>query len=358
VENPDTKGSFDLPDVRIRISTMVERLKKTDRNVIGLLLPSEAKDDTEYIMVGAHYDHIGHGETDSLARKGEEGQIHNGADDNASGVSSVMELAASLAKAKNGNPQAFRRGIIFALWSGEEMGLIGSSYFSKHPAISLKNVAAYINFDMVGRLRDNNLIIQGVDSSKQWTSQLEKRNVTAGFNLKLQHDPYLPTDVTSFYQEGVPVINYFTGGHDDYNRPTDDTETLNYDGMARIAKFAQSIIIDLVKNQERPLYAKVERKGTPNEQHGSQRVYLGTIPDFTSEGITGLKLSGIKTDGPADKAGIKEGDIIVEFGSLKITNIYDYKYALDVVKIGKPVDIVVLRNGNRHTFTVVPEAKK
>lgn len=357
-EDPNIVGSFDLPNVRLKISTAVERLKKTDRNVLAVLPPPEDREGSEYIMVGAHYDHIGHGETDSLARKGEEGQVHNGADDNASGVSSVLEIAAALAKLRNDNPGAFQRGIIFALWSGEEMGLIGSSYFSKHPAISLKNVAAYINFDMVGRLRDNSLIIQGVDSSGQWTSLIEKRNVVAGFNLKLQHDPYLPTDVTAFYPQGIPVINFFTGSHEDYNRPTDDPKTLNYDGMVRIAKFAQSILIDLAKNQERLAYAMVEKKGVPNEQHGSQRVYLGTIPDFTSEGIAGLKLSGVKAGGPADKAGIMEGDIIVEFGSLKITNIYDYKYALDVIKIGKPVDVVVLRNGNRHTLTVVPEAKK
>ena len=357
-EDHDVAGSFDLANVHVKIFTAVERQKKTDRNVLGLLPPVEGTENPEYVMVGAHYDHIGHGEIDSLARKGEEGQVHNGADDNASGVSTVLELAASLAKARNENPQNFRRGIVFVLWSGEEMGIIGSSYFAKHPAVSLKNIATYINFDMVGRLKDNRLIIQGTDSSDYWTKLIEKRNVAAGFNLVLQHDPYLPTDTTALYPEGIPVMNFFTGGHGDYNRPTDDPETLNYDGLVRIAKFAQSMIIDLAKSQERPVYAKVERKGVPSEQHGSQRAYLGTVPDFSSENIVGIKISGIKADGPADKAGFKEGDIIVEFAGLKITNIYDYKYALDTAKIGKPVEVVVLRNGNRHTLTVVPEAKK
>ena len=357
-EEHDIVGSFDLPGIQVKISTAVERLKKTDRNVIGLSPSSEGMENPEFVMVGAHYDHIGHGEIDSLARKGEEGQVHNGADDNASGVSTVLELAASLAKARKENPQNFRRGIIFALWSGEEMGIIGSSYFAKHPTVPVKNITAYINFDMVGRLKDNRLIIQGTDSSEYWTKLVEKRNVAAGFNLVLQHDPYLPTDTTALYPEGIPVINFFTGGHEDYNRPTDDPETLNYDGLVRIAKFAQSMIIDLVKNQERPAYAKLERKGVPSEQHGSQRAYLGTVPDFSSENIVGIKIGGIKTDGPADRAGFKEGDIIVEFAGLKITNIYDYKYALDTAKIGKPVEVVVLRNGNRHTLTVIPEAKK
>ena len=357
-EERDIVGSFDLPNVHVKISAAVERLKKADCNVLGLLPPAEGTENLEFVMVGAHYDHIGHGEIDSLAHKGEEGQVHNGADDNASGVSTVLELAASLAKARKENPQGFRRGIIFALWSGEEMGIIGSSYFAKHPTVPVKNIAAYINFDMVGRLKDNRLIIQGTDSSEHWTKLIEKRNVAAGFNLVLQHDPYLPTDVTALYPEGIPVMNFFTGGHEDYNRPTDDPETLNYDGMVRIAKFAQSMIIDLTKNQDRPAYAKVERKGVPSEQHGSQRAYLGTVPDFSSENIVGIKIGGVKAEGPADKAGFKEGDIIVEFAGLKITNIYDYKYALDAAKIGKPVEVVVLRNGNRHTLTVVPDAKK
>ena len=357
-EEHDVVGSFDLPNIHVIISTAVERQKKTDRNVLGLLPPAEGTENPEYIMVGAHYDHIGHGEIDSLARKGEEGQVHNGADDNASGVSTVLELAASLAKVQKENPQGFRRGIIFVLWSGEEMGIIGSSYFAKHPTVPLKNIAAYINFDMIGRLRENKLIIQGTDSSEYWTKLIEKRNVAAGFNLVLQHDPYLPTDVTALYPEGIPVLNFFTGGHEDYNRPTDDPETLNYDGMVKIAMFVQSMITDLAKIQERPVYAKVERKGVPSEQHGSQRAYLGTVPDFSSENVVGIKIGGVKAEGPADKAGFKEGDIIVEFAGLKITNIYDYKYALDAAKIGKPVEVVVMRNSNRHTLTVVPEAKK
>ncbi|MBM4066807.1 MAG: M28 family peptidase [Planctomycetes bacterium] len=357
-EDRDVAGNFDLPDVHVKIATAVEREKKTDRNVIGLLPPPENTENPEYVMVGAHYDHIGRGEIDSLARKGEEGHVHNGADDNASGVSTVLELAASLAKARKENPKNFGRGIIFALWSGEEMGIIGSSYFAKHPTVPLKNIAAYINFDMIGRLRENKLIIQGTDSSEYWTKLIEKRNVAAGFNLVLQHDPYLPTDVTALYPEGIPVLNFFTGGHEDYNRPTDDPETLNYDGMVKIARFVQSMIADLARSQERPVYAKVERKAVPSEQHGSQRAYLGTVPDFSSENIVGIKIGGVKAEGPADKAGFKEGDIIIEFGGLKITNIYDYKYALDAAKIGKPVEVVVLRNGNRYTLTVVPEAKK
>jgi Tol biopolymer transport system component len=358
VENPHAEGGFLLPDVKVKISAAVERIKKSDRNVVGLLAPSVEPIDIEYIVVGAHYDHIGHGEIGSLARKGEEGQIHNGADDNASGTSTVLELAASLSEALKNNPAEFRKAIVFALWSGEELGLIGSSYFVENPPIPLEKVVAYINFDMVGRLRDNKLLLQGVASSNLWRKLIEKRNVAAGFNLVLQDDPYLPTDVTAFYPKEIPVLSFFTGSHEDYNRPTDDAETLNYEDLERIAKFAQTLILDLVKNPQRPDYVKVER--TRGQQGGREtlRAYLGTIPDYVAEGEGGVKLSGVRAGGPADKAGLKGGDIIVEFAGQKITNIYDYTYALDAVKIGEPIEVVVLREGERLALTVIPEARE
>ena len=259
VENPHFLGQFPLPDVKVKIVVSVEKVKKTDQNVVALLPPSELTDDTEYVIVGAHYDHIGYGEIGSLARKGEEGQIHNGADDNASGTAVVLELAATLSEAYQKQPEKFRRGVIFALWSGEELGLIGSTHFVNHPVISLDKIAAYINFDMVGRLRDNKLILQGVGSSSVWTKLIEKRNVPIGFNLTLQTDPYLPTDVTAFYPKEVPVLSFFTGGHEDYNRPTDDPEKLNYDGIERISDLAHGIVLDLIGATDRPEYVRVER---------------------------------------------------------------------------------------------------
>ncbi len=356
VENPHFVGQFPLPDIKVKIVVSIEKVKKTDQNVVALLPPSEATDKTEYVIVGAHYDHIGHGEIGSLARKGEEGQIHNGADDNASGTAVVLELAATLSEAYQEHPEKFRRGIIFALWSGEELGLIGSTHFVNNPVVPLEKVAAYINFDMVGRLRNNKLILQGVGSSSVWTKLIEKRNIPIGFNLTLQADPYLPTDVTAFYPKEVPVLSFFTGGHEDYNRPTDDIETLNYDGLERISKLAHGIISDLISATERPEYVRVERSQSEEGSRDTLRAYLGTIPDYTTEG-TGVKLSGVRAGGPADKAGLTGGDIIVEFGGQEITNIYDYTYALDAVKIGEPVEVVVLRDGKRVKLTITPEAR-
>ena len=356
VENPHFLGQFPLPEVKVKIVVSVEKVKKTDQNVVALLAPSELTTETEYVIVGAHYDHIGRGEIGSLARKGEEGQIHNGADDNASGTAVVLELALTLSEAYQKQPEKFRRGIIFALWSGEELGLIGSTHFVNHPIVPLEKVTAYINFDMVGRLRENKLILQGVGSSSVWTKLIEKRNIPIGFNLTLQEDPYLPTDVTAFYPKEIPVLSFFTGGHEDYNRPTDDPDTLNYEGIERISRLAHGIVLDLIGAAERPAYVRVERSQSEEGSRDTLRAYLGTIPDYTTEG-TGVKLSGVRAGGPADKAGLKGGDVIVEFGGQKITNIYDYTYALDAVKIGEPVEVVVLREGKRVKLTVTPEAR-
>ncbi len=357
-ENPHAESGFTLPKVKVKIAAAIEHLKKTDRNVVAAIPPGKTTGPAEYILVGAHYDHLGHGESGgAMQRAGEEHAIHYGADDNASGTAAVLEIAAALAKERAEKPENFQRGVLFALWSGEEIGLIGSSQFAERPPVTLSNVAAYVNFDMVGRLRENKLSLQGVGSSGAWRKLIEKRNVAAGFNLSLQEDPYLPTDTTPFYSKGVPVLNFFTGSHEDYHRPTDKPDTLNYDGLERIAKFARAIIADLVKGPERPDYLTVARSDSGGGSRENLRAYLGTIPDYATE-VPGVKLSGVRGGGPAERAGLKGGDIIVEFGGKKIANIYDYTYAMDAVKIGQPLPVVVLREGQRVTLTVTPEARK
>lgn len=351
-----------LPGVTARVDIGLERLRKTDNNVIGWLPPGTATTGVdgvpEYVMMGAHYDHLGRGEAGSLAVKGEEHAIHNGADDNASGVATVIEVARALAAQRRARPSDFPRGVVFALWSGEELGLFGSSYYAEHPALPLAQDVAYINFDMVGRLRDNRLMLQGLGSSPAWRGLLEKRNAAAGFSLVLQDDPYLPTDSTAFYPKGVPVAEFFTGSHENYHRPTDKANTLNYDGMSRIAGFADLLAADLVRAPERPPYAKVEKSASVGE--GSReglRAYLGTIPDYAAE-VAGVKLTGARGGSPADRAGVHAGDIIVELGGQPVTNIYDYTYALDALKIGIPVRMAVMRDGKRVELDITPEARK
>ena len=368
-ENPHAESIHSLTNTTASLRIGLEHQKKSDQNVVGIIPGSTG----EYVMIGAHYDHLGFGEEGgSREHADEKGQIHNGADDNASGVAAVLELAGSFMGAAAGverkptggvsSPLAVsdvpknKRGLIVAFWSGEEMGLLGSSHFADRPPVPLTNIVAYLNFDMVGRLQTNKLTLQGIGSSTVWPKLIERRNVAAGFNITLMDDPFLPSDTTAFYPKGVPVLAFFTGSHDDYHRPSDDIDTLEYDGIERIAKLAQAITRDLLNAESRPDYVKVQGSSAPGARD-ALRVYLGTVPDYATE-VKGVKLSGVKGGSPAEKAGIRSGDVIIEFAGQKIANIYDYTYALDAAKIGQPLKIKVLRDNNPVEITVTPEARK
>jgi len=357
-ENPHVPDAFALPGAHVTLQTAIVRTRGEGHNVLAYLPPTGNASDAPVIVVGAHYDHLGRGTSGSLAHKGEEHEIHNGADDNASGTAAVLEIAARLAAERQAHPGNFRYGILFASWSGEELGMIGSEAWTTHPTLAIGRVVSCINFDMVGRLRENKLVLQGVGSSPGWKRLIEKRNVAAGFRLTLQRDPYLPTDVTSFYTHKIPVMSVFTGSHEDYHRPTDDADKINYPGLERIARFIGTIVTDLARGGTRLPYAEVKRSQDDTGSRASLRAYLGTIPDYATSDISGVKLSGVRGGGPADQAGVRGGDIIVKFGGKIIKNIYDYTYALDAAKIGKPVEMVVLRDGKRMILHVTPEARK
>lgn len=354
-ENPHAENGLLIPGMRVKIKTGLKRDRKSDVNVVAKLPAGRISQDVDNVVLGAHYDHLGFGrEGSSRSNKEEIGQVHNGADDNASGVALILELAAQLAEEKAKNPRKFSRDTYFAFWSGEEMGLLGSSRFTEKPPIALNRTTAYLNFDMVGRLRDNKLHLQGIGSSTAWKGLIEKRNVVSGFDVSLQEDPYLPTDATAFYSQKVPVLAFFTGSHDDYHRPTDDAPTLNYEGLERITKLARLITRDLVQTDLKPEYVKVEKKKQASVS--GLRVYLGTVPDYAAE-VEGLKLSGVRAGGPADKAGLKGGDIVVEFAGITVRNIDDYMVAFNAVKVGKPAKVIVLRDGKKTELTVVPEGR-
>jgi Tol biopolymer transport system component len=347
-ENPHAVESISFTNVSVKITTAVQQTKQTDYNVIAIL---PGVNTNENVMLGAHYDHLGHGETGGFARKGEENKIHPGADDNASGCAAILELAALFAQ-KSPRP----RSLVFAFWSGEEIGLIGSSKYAEHPLLPLTNTIAYLNFDMIGRLRENKLTINGTGSSSAWKKLLEKRNVAAGFNLQLLDDPYAPTDITALYPKGIPALSFFTGSHDDYHRPTDTPDTLDYKGVERVTKFAAALTEDLLSTPQRPDYQKVQHSDQ-GATRDALRVYLGTIPNYATE-VNGVKLSGVRAGSPADKAGLKGGDIIIQFGPQKIANIYDYTYALDAAKIGQPLTLKIKRDDQTIDLTIIPEARK
>lgn len=347
--NPHAAG-FDLP-LEGSLEVGIEKREATGHNVIGYLPPTGgAALDKPYVMLGAHYDHLGYGRGgDSLARGDEAGRIHNGADDNASGVAAVLAAGARLARAERG------RGIILAFWSGEELGLLGSAAFVEQAPAPMERIAAYLNFDMVGRLGDGALNLQAVGSSSVWTPLAEELNEPLGLDLTFVADPWLPTDVGSLNAAEVPSLNFFTGSHEDYHRPTDDADRLDYAGLDRIVDLAAAVAANLATRPEAPDFIRVEHV----QQRGggaAMRVFTGTIPDYTQE-VEGLALSGVVGGGPAEAAGLRGGDVIVGLAGQTVTNVYDYMYALDLLKVGEPAEVVFLRGGERMTAELLPRAR-
>lgn len=350
--NPHVAG-FALDGITVRLSTKVTRETRTTHNVVGVL-PATARiaAPRPYVVLGAHYDHLGRGnQGSSLARKEDANLPHLGADDNASGVAAVLEAARTLSRGQR------QRAIVVAFWSGEEMGLLGSSAFVAAPPVPAAEISAYVNLDMVGRMRDNTLTAQAVGSSPVWRRLLEQANVAAGFNLQLQDDPYLPTDSAAFNQVDLPTLSLFTGGHEDYHRPSDTAAKVQYDDLDRVAAFAADVVRRLAAQPDAPAFTKVTPRAQPGGGRDTVRAFTGTIPEYATK-VEGLLLSGVVSGGPAEEAGLAKGDVIVQFGTRTITNIYDYTYALDTVKAGVPITVVYLRNGERRETTLTPRARR
>jgi hypothetical protein len=351
-----TGGGYLLPNLELQLRVAVKKKRGVDRNVIALLRADTNITPENYIVIGAHYDHIGRGEISSLATDTEVGQIHNGADDNASGVGVVLTIAQRLLPYKN---RLEKTGIIFAFWTGEEMGLLGSHAFCEQAPIPLAKIRAYINFDMVGRLRNNQLSVQGTGSAAGWDSLVRVAGKGLNLTYNFQSDPYLPTDLTSFYLKKIPGINFFTGGHAQYHRPSDDADLLNFEGMFVITQLATALVQELITKRFVPVYQAVEQKaGAATGSRAPMPVTVGTIPDYTTaDTLQGMKLSGVRAGSPAEKAGIQPGDIIVGFAGKPIRNIYDYTYLLSGLKAGEPVKAIILRNGKKIELTVIPQEK-
>ena len=350
--NPHAAG-FAMPNLTVSIHANVVREKQTGRNVIAYLPATEptATVAKPWVALGAHYDHLGRGNSgNSLAGKDEVGKVHAGADDNASGSAAVLAAGAALAT----RPR--HRNVVLAFWSGEEFGLLGSAAFVAHPQVPLDQLAAYLNFDMVGRMQDNKLTIQAVGTSPVWAKIIEQTNVHAGFDLQLQADPYQPTDVANFNAASVPCLTFFTGVHTDYHRPTDTPDKIDYEDLDRVADFAVAILSRVESGQAAPEFTKVDQVLQPGGGRAGSRVFTGTIPDYSTD-AKGLLLSGVIGGGPAEQAGLQKGDVIVEIAGQTIANIYDYTYALDVLKIGQPSKVVYVRNGERRETMLTPSAR-
>lgn len=302
----------------------------TGNNVIGFL--DNKVENT--IIIGAHFDHLGFGGEGSLYRDSIKA-IHNGADDNASGVAILLNLAAKLKKNNTKN------NYLFIAFSGEEMGLLGSNYFVKNPTIDTKTVSYMINMDMVGRLKqDSALAVYGTGTSPIFKQTLKSHN--DNFKLIQQESGVGPSDHTSFYLADIPVLHFFTGQHEDYHKPGDDSEKLNYEGMETISTYIYNIITDLDDN------GKLAFRKTKNESEETPRfkVGLGVIPDYMFDG-KGMRIDGISEDKPAQKAGLQKGDVVIQLGDSLVTNMMSYMRALSVYKKGDKTKVIVLRANNK-----------
>ncbi len=298
----------------------------TGRNVIGYV-DNKA---INTIIIGAHYDHLGMGGEGSLY-VGE--AIHNGADDNASGVGVLLKLAEKLKDTLKGN------NYLFMAFSGEEIGLLGSNYFAKNPTIDLSKANYMINMDMVGRLReDKTLSVSGTGTSPIWKQVLNSLN--PGFKLVLKESGVGPSDHTSFYLQDIPVLHFFTGQHEDYHKPTDDYEKLNYEGMEMITDFIVATIGELDDND------KLQFRKTKNESDEVPRfkVGLGVMPDYLFDG-KGMRIDGVSEDRPAFNGGLKKGDIVIQLGDSTVIDMMSYMKALSVFKEGDSAEVTVDRDG-------------
>ncbi|MDH7913783.1 M28 family peptidase [Winogradskyella sp. SYSU M77433] len=304
----------------------------TGNNIIGYI----DNNSKTTIVIGAHYDHLGYGGEGSLYR-GEEKAIHNGADDNASGVAVLLNLASRLKVKSDTNEVKDKNNYLFMAFSGEEMGLLGSNYFSKNPTIDAKSINYMINMDMVGKLKtDSTLAVYGVGTSPMFKQTLMSNNEK--FKLIENESGVGPSDHTSFYLIDIPVLHFFTGQHEDYHKPSDDSDKLNYEGMDLISDYIFDIISDLDDNGE------LAFRKTKNESEETPRfkVGLGVVPDYLYDG-EGMRIDGTREETPAFNAGLQKGDVVVKLGDNTITDMMSYMRALSVFDKGDEADITVTR---------------
>lgn len=329
------------------VTTNVVRKETPAYNVVGVLEGSDPVLKKENIIIGAHYDHLGRGGEGSGSLAPRSGEIHHGADDNASGTAGLIELA----RVFNAQRPRLKRTVIFIAFGGEEEGLLGSNYYVNHPLTPLSNTVAMINMDMIGRMKDSKLTIGGVGTAKEWRDIIGQKN---DFALTLNEDGFGPSDHSSFYSKQVPVLFFFTGTHTDYHKPSDTFEKINYNDQARILSLVARIVRDLDGAEKRLTYTTAKSDATPRT--GGFRVYLGTIPNY-GEGNNGLLIDGVREGSPAEKAGIKAGDRIVKIGEREIKNVYDYTFALGELKAGQEYVFEVMRGTEKVILKVTPAAR-
>lgn len=351
----------------VEFQTDVVKINGKTANVVGLIEGNDPRLKSEYVIIGAHYDHLGMGGGESLEGN-PYGKIHHGADDNASGTAALLELA----RVMMGNKAQLRRSVIFMAFSAEELGLLGSAAYTKNPLAPLGSTVAMLNMDMVGRLRDRSLFVGGVGTSPVWKPLLDKLNVevasgtngsTGGtgsgsrFQLGTGQDGFGPSDHQSFYVKDIPVLFFFTGSHDDYHKSSDTADKINAEGARQIAEFVRDIATQVANEPERLAFTRVKSEQPNQGRRGSFRVSLGTVPSY-AEQTDGMKLDGVRPGSPAEKAGLRAGDVIIKLAQMNIKNVYDYTAALGELKPGEEIEVVIKRDGQEMKLKLTPEKRQ
>ncbi len=341
-----------FPDtLQVAVHVDIERHLATVSNVVAFL-PGQTD---ETIVIGAHYDHLGLGEQDSLAPS-LAGQVHPGADDNASGTAGLMELARQLAAER----RSLRRGVVFIAFAGEELGLLGSNYYVNHPLKPLDKTAAMINLDMIGRLRNSKLYIGGVGTGSTLKPLVEEAAKKTKFQVEYSAGGFDASDHTSFAAKQVPVLFFFSGLHGDYHKPSDTWDKIDGPSIARVVSLVQDIAERVDRASDRPEFVRVAEPrptATGGGGGGGYGPYFGSIPDFAQED-SGVKFADVRDGSPAGKAGLKAGDVLVEFDGKPIKNLYDFTYALRSKQVGDEVPVRVLRGGEALSVTVTLEPRR
>jgi hypothetical protein len=316
----------------------------TGRNVAALLRGYDPDRQSEVVVVGAHYDHLGRGPFGSL--EPESGEVHNGADDNASGVAALLEAADLLAS----GPRP-ARSILFLAFTGEEFGLLGSNHYVNHPTLPLERTVAMLNLDMVGRLRDGGLIVYGVDTAAEWKELVAAAAAHEGVSVAFNGSGYGPSDHTSFYAQDIPVLHFLTNVHSDYHKPSDDWSAIDTAGLYHVAAVVADIAGRVAEPSARLTLQRTEAPPPPQGE-GGYGAYLGTVPDFAPVDF-GVRLSGVRSGSPAEQAGMRKGDVLIRLDGQEIADLYAFTDALRAHAPGDTVGIVVLREGEEVSLVAV-----
>jgi hypothetical protein len=312
------------------------------QNVVAFLPGRDPALRGQTIVLGAHIDHLGRSTAGALDPEARDA-IRNGADDNASGTAAVLELARLL------SARPTRRSVLFVNFSGEELGLLGSQYFVEHAPVPIDSIVAMLNFDMVGRMRGDSLIVYGVATARELPALLDSARISGGSPLFVRGigDGFGPSDQSSFFARGIPVLHFFTNLHEDYHRASDDANKINAAGEARVIALAERVVRLIDARDARLTFVRSAAPPAIAGARTGSNVYLGSIPDMSAPDVKGLRLTGVRAGSPADSAGLKAGDIVVQLDGKDVTDLQSYSDALYSHQPGDEVDIVVLRNGER-----------